>query len=249
MLERISGFDEAAAQAHTETTHEPGRDASEQRAIPANEKADNPVAEPSGAIQTPDATEPAETAATHEREDVVESSRSSVSTESDEAKTVLSTDPMEVQIMREAVAHLGEMEVVNSLADLEKADEKKPEEKSQTHHAVESNEPLSFGDWLMKRSEVGRKAASATERSLINKFIQESPQISPVKAQFFSPSQMGKMSLVDDETFVTETLASIYARQGDFKKAARAYKNLCLKFPEKSSYFAALQKKAEDQIK
>jgi hypothetical protein len=113
----------------------------------------------------------------------------------------------------------------------------------------EKTKPSSFGSWLLSLDENKEESSTEIDRSLIDKFIQESPQISPVKTAFFSPSQVGKMSLMEDETFVTETLAKIYEKQGDFKKAARAYKNLMLKYPEKSSYFAALQKKAEDQIK
>jgi len=44
-------------------------------------------------------------------------------------------------------------------------------------------------------------------------------------------------------------LARIYERQHDYKKAARAYARLGLKYPEKNVYFAALQKQAEEKIK
>ncbi len=39
--------------------------------------------------------------------------------------------------------------------------------------------------------------------------------------------------------FVTETLARIYARQGLYQEAIRAYEKLSLKYPEKNIYFAS----------
>ena len=47
---------------------------------------------------------------------------------------------------------------------------------------------------------------------------------------------------------VTETLAQIYAMQGDLPKAIDAYGRLALKYPEKSAYFAALSKELEGQL-
>jgi hypothetical protein len=46
---------------------------------------------------------------------------------------------------------------------------------------------------------------------------------------------------------ISETLARIYAQQGNIPKAIDAYKRLSLKIPEKSSYFAALIKDLEDK--
>ena len=154
------------------------------------------------------------------------------------------TETLEDQIMREAISHLGEIESDMRLRELDSEPEPKPEPST----PEVNQEPLSFGAWLLQKDSPKGKP-TPVERQIIDKFIQESPQISPVKTAFFSPSQMGKMSLIEDETFVTETLARIYERQGDFKKAANAYKNLKLKFPEKSIYFADLEKKAADQIK
>jgi len=175
-----------------------------------------------------------------------ESSGDIQTAEKDSDDASISSKPLEEQIMREAVMHLSELETEQRLSDLPPAKEEvNPGQVKDTDQV----EPKSFGSWLLSLDDQTEASKGSLDKNLIDKFIQESPQVSPVKAAFFSPSQVGKMSLMEDETFVTETLASIYERQGDFKKAARAYKNLKLKYPEKSSYFAALQKKAEDQIK
>jgi tetratricopeptide (TPR) repeat protein len=57
--------------------------------------------------------------------------------------------------------------------------------------------------------------------------------------QFFSASKMAAKSLIDDGEIVTETLANIYADQGNYEKAISSYQTLILKFPEKSALFAA----------
>jgi len=151
---------------------------------------------------------------------------------------VIKTDLLEDQIMAEAVMHLGELEMDTQLK--EKAEAGTDEESD-----VSRSELTSFGGWLL---ELDKSKSARPERELIDRFISEDRRINPVKKAFFSPSQMGKMSLMEDDSFVTETLAKIYERQGDYKKAARAYKNLSLKYPEKRVYFAALQKKAEEKI-
>lgn len=44
----------------------------------------------------------------------------------------------------------------------------------------------------------------------------------------------------ENEELITETLAGIYFQQKNYDKALSSYKKLSLKYPEKSSYFAAL---------
>ena len=59
---------------------------------------------------------------------------------------------------------------------------------------------------------------------------------------------MAKKSVVEPEDLITETLANIYAQQGNFQKAIHFYEKLSLKFPEKSRYFAALIKELENKL-
>jgi len=76
--------------------------------------------------------------------------------------------------------------------------------------------------------------------NILDKFIRESPSISRPKTAFYSPANMAKQSVAEDEDLVTETLAKLYHKQGHHKKAIRAYEKLCLIYPHKMAYFADL---------
>lgn len=82
---------------------------------------------------------------------------------------------------------------------------------------------------------------------LLDRFIQQANPAPPPRPAFFAPQEAGKRSLDDTAGLVTETLARIYAKQGNFPKAIEAYRRLALKYPEKGAYFAALQKELEEQ--
>lgn len=83
-------------------------------------------------------------------------------------------------------------------------------------------------------------ARPTPKEDIIERFIRENPSISRGKAGFFNPLASAQQSVVDQENIVSETLAKIYRAQGHEEKAISVYKKLSLKYPEKSSYFAAL---------
>ena len=59
---------------------------------------------------------------------------------------------------------------------------------------------------------------------------------------------MAKLSVKENDDLVTETLAKIYASQGNLEKAIKAYKKLSLKYPEKKFYFAGQIKSLEKTL-
>ena len=82
------------------------------------------------------------------------------------------------------------------------------------------------------------------QAALIDLFIRNEPMISPIQPDVERPAvkELAKESLVEDTSLITETMARIYAAQGQLGRARRAYKLLALKYPEKSVYFAAQSK-------
>ena len=82
-------------------------------------------------------------------------------------------------------------------------------------------------------------AFNKSKNELIEEFIMEEPQISRPKREFFNPTASSQRSNMDEEDIVSETLALLYARQGNLQKAIHIYEKLSLRFSEKSRYFAA----------
>lgn len=108
---------------------------------------------------------------------------------------------------------------------------------------------LSFTEWL--KYSTGQSDPSSNQKSIeniIDDFIHNEPKISKPKAEFFSPTELARKSVEDNEDIVTETLANIYLAQGNYKKAIKAFERLSLNYPEKRTYFAARIKSTQDLI-
>lgn len=111
-----------------------------------------------------------------------------------------------------------------------------------------SSEKHSFYEWLQLKNTIrdegrgtrdDKKTNLSAHHALIDKFIQSEPRIVPAKAEFYSPVNMARLSVVEHEDIVSETLAKIYLQQGNHSKAMSIYEKLSLFYPEKKLYFAA----------
>jgi hypothetical protein len=115
----------------------------------------------------------------------------------------------------------------------------------------------SFTQWLktiqkeppaeMKREEQKPGSASSADE-IISRFIETEPRIVPSKAEFYNPLKAAKQSLEEHDDLVSETLAGIFAQQGNIQRAIDMYKKLLLLRPEKSTLFAARIQELTEQL-
>ncbi len=159
-------------------------------------------------------------------------------------------DFLERQIIGQTIEHVLSQEIAQS---------KPPISSTETTEAAETADSQKFSDWLTildhdrlkdwrdQKAEPKQK----DDMSIIDSFLEKDIKvITPKNDEMeYTPSNLARLSIVDDEDFVTETLADIYYKQGNIQKALSAYKKLLLKYPEKKTYFAARIEKIEKELK
>ncbi len=105
----------------------------------------------------------------------------------------------------------------------------------------EKTQPKLKPNFNQNEDNLDETAKKRQKMELIDKIIEKNPGSIRHKddKKLFIANAQAKESLLENEHLVTETLAKIYAIQGNISKAIRAYEILSLKFPQKSVYFAS----------
>jgi hypothetical protein len=160
--------------------------------------------------------------------------------ETDESASVVFLLDDDSEVIEESVTYLDPSFSVQERSDLLELDVNERTE------AVPSDK----ADTGKQFSDMGKDSKKQTQASLIEKFIIANPRIEPVKEKPDHPVvDISKPFVEEGGGFVTETLARIYINQGYYSKAIDIYEKLCLKYPEKSSYFATQIEKVKALIK
>lgn len=121
---------------------------------------------------------------------------------------------------------------------------------------IEISATQSFTSWL--NSNRNKTEASNDEKLEIEAIVKNSSltfeineffgEVVKPKKEFFSPIKKAKESLSEEALPVSETLAKVYALQGNFPKAIYAYEQLSLKYPEKKIFFAIQIKELQKKL-
>ena len=138
-----------------------------------------------------------------------------------------------VDLNEEEVVNFDDFKIDNNLFEKSFVEVYIPLPQIETKQAIEKSQIV--------ESKNDETDASKNEiENILDKFMRENPSISRPKTEFFNPITVAKSSAEEKDEIVSETLASIYLKQGLVKKSISTYEKLCLIYPLKNAYFAAL---------
>ncbi len=100
----------------------------------------------------------------------------------------------------------------------------------------------------VEKEEIFEGNKKGVQEGIIENFMKTNPVIPPPKKEFYSPVNMAKLSIIENDDLCSETLAKIYFDQGNYGRAKSMFERLSLKYPQKSVYFAARIKEINDLI-
>ena len=175
-------------------------------------------------------------------------------------------DDVDIDIMAQAMEVAFELDVENIIREVEISTIKSEEPfelNSEIETTTQKIEDLSFTDWLkykqgqLKIQQQNNEELALTEKvkltknevdNLLDKFILNEPKMARPKKEFFNPITNAKKSLDENEVLISETLAKIYWNQKNYDKAIKAYEQLSLLYPNKSTTFANLITKIRKEL-
>lgn len=162
----------------------------------------------------------------------------SLTTEKVKEKVTNSTtlDELEQNILTEAVNASIQIDISEYAKENNPDKEPTKEINESVKETTDGDPERTFINWFDKPKV---KKESKTSSSLIDDFLTTGKSKEKVQKEVFSPTNIAKLSLVSNTQFVTETLATIYAKQGQIDKAIEIYQQLSLKNPEKKTFFAS----------
>jgi len=115
-----------------------------------------------------------------------------------------------------------------------------PEPDEETSTEENHDDTLYDREWKARKLEMESWTAGLPdELKVIDQFVSENTDKQNPQANV-SVAELAERSLLINDSFLTETMAKVYASQGKYRKAAEVVEKLMLKNPAKRLYFADL---------